>query len=507
MGHRIREHDWSRTPLGPLENWPSPLAHAVEIMLASRQPGYIAWGPALTSLYNDACIPILGTKHPQGLGLPYEELWPEILEEFRPVLEATLAGEAQYFIDRPVALAGRDVSLSFFTFSWTPLRDQRGAVAGFLGTASETTPQIRAAQGTALRYSSLINSIDVGFCIVELKFDSSGRAQDYRFIEVNPAFEQQTGLTQAAGRWMRELAPEHEQHWFDIYGQVARTGEPVRFTQQARALQRAFSVYAFRIGEPAENLVAVLFSDITEKQRAEEALLNADRRKDEFLATLSHELRNPLAPLRNGLQIARLTATEDPTLRRTLDMMDRQLTHLVRLVDDLLDIRRISSGKLELRLQRLDLRKALANSVEASRAAIENRRHELTVDIDPGDFIVNGDFDRLTQIFTNLLSNAAKYTDRGGHIRLRVDHQEGFAAVRVSDSGVGIPPEELPRVFDLFSQVAAHQSHSAGGLGIGLSLAKTLTELHGGTVEARSEGLGRGSEFTVRLPLTGYATH
>ena len=268
-----------------------------------------------------------------------------------------------------------------------------------------------------------------------------------------------------------------------------------------------FSVYAFRIGEPAANLVAVLFSDITEKQRAEEALRNADRRKDEFLATLSHELRNPLAPLRNGLQIARLTATEDPTLRRTLDMMDRQLTHLVRLVDDLLDIRRISSGKLELRLQRMDLRKALANSVEASRAAIENRRHELTVDIDPGEFIVNGDFDRLTQIFTNLLSNAAKYTDRGGRIWLRVDHQEGFAAVRVSDSGVGIPPEELSRVFDLFSQVAVHQSHSAGGLGIGLSLAKTLTELHGGTVEARSEGLGRGSEFTVRLPLTGYATH
>jgi two-component system, sensor histidine kinase len=155
----------------------------------------------------------------------------------------------------------------------------------------------------------------------------------------------------------------------------------------------------------------------------------------------------------------------------------------------------------------MDLRKALANSVEASRAAIENRRHELTVDIDPGEFIVNGDFDRLTQIFTNLLSNAAKYTDRGGHIWLRVDHQDGFAAVRVSDSGVGIPPEELTRVFDLFSQVAVHQSHSAGGLGIGLSLAKTLTELHGGTVEARSEGLGRGSEFTVRLPLTGLATH
>ena len=270
----------------------------------------------------------------------------------------------------------------------------------------------------------------------------------------------------------------------------------------------AFNVYAFRIGEPAANLVAVLFSDITEKRRAEEALRNADRRKDEFLATLSHELRNPLAPLRNGLQIARLTATEDPTLRRTLDMMDRQLMHLVRLVDDLLDIRRISTGKLELRLRHMDLRKALANSVEASRAAIENRRHELTVDIDPGEFVINGDFDRLTQIFTNLLSNAAKYTDRGGRIWLRVD-QPGWirrgAGVRQrrgnrrrkSCHAYSICSRRWPRT----------RSHSAGGLGIGLSLAKTLTELHGGTVEARSEGLGRGSEFTVRLPLTGYATH
>ena len=476
-------------------------------MLASRQPGYLAWGPELTSFYNDACIPILGSKHPHGLGLPYEKLWPEIFEEFRPVIAATLAGKAQYFVDRPVALAGRDVSLSFFTFSWTPLRDERGAVAGFMGAASETTPQIRAAQITALRYHSLFNSIDVGFCIVELKFDAAGRAIDYRFVEVNPAFEQQSGLTNATGRWMRELEPAHEQLWFDVYGQVARTGEPMRFVQEARALRRSFSVNAFRIGEPGANLVAILFSDITEKQRAEETLRSADRRKDEFLATLSHELRNPLAPLRNGLQIARLSASDDPILRRTLDMMERQLLHLVRLVDDLLDIRRISSGKLELRLQHMDLRKVLANSVEASRAAIENRRHELSVDIDHGEFNVNGDFDRLLQIFTNLLSNAAKYTERGGRIALRVEHEDDFALVRISDSGVGIPPEELPHVFDLFSQVAVHQPHSAGGLGIGLSLAKTLTELHGGTIEARSDGLGRGSQFIVRLPLVSSIEH
>ena len=461
----------------------------------------MAWGPELYSLYNDAFIPILGTKHPAALGQPFEVLWAEIVDEFRPMIAAVLAGEPQYFIDRRVVLNGRDAPVGFFTFSWTPLRDDAGQVSGFVAAATETTPRIRASHATALRYQTLFNSIDEGFCIIEMKFDAAGKAIDYRFVEVNPAFQHHTGLLDAADKWMRDLAPAHEQYWFDTYGRVAQTGEPVRFCQHARALNRWYSVYAFRFGEPGLNLVAVLFSDITEQQRAEEQLRAADRHKDTFLATLAHELRNPLAPLRNGLHIARLTSGNDTTLRRTLDMMNRQLSHLVRLVDDLLDVGRISSGKLELRLLRMDLCKALASSIEATRSLIEQQQHELQVDIDDGDFCVQGDFDRLAQVFVNLLTNAAKYTRPRGHIRIRVAREGNLAAVSVIDSGIGIPLNELERVFDLFSQVREHQSHSEGGLGIGLTLVRSLVELHGGTVQVRSEGPGHGSEFTVRLPL------
>jgi CheY-like chemotaxis protein len=240
---------------------------------------------------------------------------------------------------------------------------------------------------------------------------------------------------------------------------------------------------------------------MTERKRVEEALLDADQRKDEFLATLAHELRNPLAPLRTGLQIMRLTSHDDAPVRATVEMMDRQLRHLVRLVDDLLDVARITSGKVELRRRPLDLRQALATSVEASRPAIDVRGHALRVDPGQEEMSVEGDFDRLVQVFSNLLSNAAKYTPQGGRIELTLAREGEHAVVSVMDSGIGIPREDLTRVFDLFSQVRAHQRHAEGGLGIGLSLVRSLVALHAGTVVAESAGSGAGSRFTVRLPL------
>jgi PAS domain S-box-containing protein len=241
--------------------------------------------------------------------------------------------------------------------------------------------------------------------------------------------------------------------------------------------------------------------DLTDRKRVEEALLNADQRKDEFLATLAHELRNPLAPLRTGLQIMRLARQDGAPLQGTVEMMDRQLRHLVRLVDDLLDVARITSGKVELRRRRLDLRQVLAASVEASRPAIDVRGHALRVEAGQEDVAVEGDFDRLIQVFSNLLSNAAKYTHQGGRIELTLVREGDHAVVSVIDSGVGIPSEDLTRVFDLFSQVRTHQRHAEGGLGIGLSLVRSLVALHGGSVIAESAGTGAGSQFTVRLPL------
>jgi PAS domain S-box-containing protein len=249
------------------------------------------------------------------------------------------------------------------------------------------------------------------------------------------------------------------------------------------------------------DMLARQAADLIERKWAEEALRESDRRKDEFLATLAHELRNPLAPIKNGLQVARLSSQEDPHLQRTLGMMDRQLKHLVHLVDDLLDVARISSGKVELRRKPVSVGEVIARSIEASQPLIDAHQHTLAVDVGPEEVFVDGDIDRLSQVFSNLLSNGAKYTERGGHLRVSLEREENDAVVRVTDTGVGIPPEDLQRVFDLFSQVRSHQELAEGGLGIGLSLIRTLVEMHGGRVTAESGGRGAGSTFTVRLPL------
>jgi PAS domain S-box-containing protein len=240
--------------------------------------------------------------------------------------------------------------------------------------------------------------------------------------------------------------------------------------------------------------------DVSARKTAEAALRDADRRKDEFLATLAHELRNPLAPLRHGLQIARRTANVDPALPRVVEMMDRQLTHLVRLVDDLLDVGRIQSGKLELRKRPVALEQVLTSSLEAARATLEahGHAHELQL-VDRGSYVL-ADFDRLVQVFSNLLANAAKYSGPGAPVVVRVEHAGGDVVVRVTDRGIGIPRDDLPHVFDLFSQVREHQGRADGGLGIGLAIVRRLVGLHGGTVTAASEGPGLGSTFSVRLP-------
>ena len=259
--------------------------------------------------------------------------------------------------------------------------------------------------------------------------------------------------------------------------------------------------HATRDAHTGRLAMAGLVWDVTARKLLESTLQDADHRKDEFLATLAHELRNPLAPLRNGLQIARLAAKSDALLQRTVEMMDRQLTHLVHLVDDLLDVGRISSGKIELRRTQVTLTDILGASVEAALPVIEKHGHELDIDQGTEPLRIEGDFDRLTQIFSNLLTNAAKYTERGGKIRLQIAREGKWAVVSVTDNGIGIPSADLPHVFELFSQVRAHQGRAEGGIGIGLALVHKLVGLHQGTVLARSEGIGKGSTFVVRLPL------
>ncbi len=230
-------------------------------------------------------------------------------------------------------------------------------------------------------------------------------------------------------------------------------------------------------------------------------LREADRRKDEFLAMLAHELRNPLAPISTAAQIWRSKAPPVSELRWATDVVDRQVQQMARLVDDLLDVSRISRGKVELRKERLELATVVSSALDTSRPLVEKWGHELAISIPPEPIFLDADLTRLAQVLSNLLNNAAKYTDHGGRISLTAEPQDGHVLIRVQDNGMGIPPEMLSSIFDMFTQVDRTLERSEGGLGIGLTLVQRLVELHGGSVEARSEGPGKGSEFLVRLPL------
>lgn len=252
-------------------------------------------------------------------------------------------------------------------------------------------------------------------------------------------------------------------------------------------------------------------ADITARKRIEEErerlvgqLRDADRRKDEFLATLAHELRNPLAPIRNGLEIMRQAGANE-TVEQARAMMERQLMQLIRLVDDLLDVSRVTSGKLALRKERVELRGIIDAAIETSRSLMEQAGHAWTVVVPEEPISVDGDATRLAQVVSNLLNNSAKYTPRGGHIRLSVHREEGVAVITVADDGIGIPPGMVGKVFEMFTQVDRTLEKTTGGLGVGLSLVKGLIEMHGGTIEAHSQGEGRGSEFIVRLPVASSA--
>jgi PAS domain S-box-containing protein len=238
------------------------------------------------------------------------------------------------------------------------------------------------------------------------------------------------------------------------------------------------------------------------EQEAAAKLRDADRRKDEFLATLAHELRNPLAPIRTGLHLLRITQPGSDSAEQARAMMERQLTHLIRLVDDLLEVSRISRGKIDLRRSPIELAAVVLSAVETTRPAIEAARHKLEISLPAQALTVDADFVRLAQVLANLLNNAAKYTDPGGRIALSVRGEGGEAVISVRDNGVGIPAELLPRVFDMFAQVDRTLDRAQGGLGIGLALAKSLVEMHGGTIHVESAGAGQGSEFIVRLPAT-----
>jgi PAS domain S-box-containing protein len=660
----LREHDWSTSPLGPPESWPPELATAVSMVISSTFPMFVAWGPELRFLYNDAYAVILGGKHPAAFGDRFQAIWREIWADIVPIIDRALSNKSAFLEDLPLTMYRKGYfEQTWFTFSYSPLHDGQGNVQGMYCTVMETTSRVlserRAAfelmvadtlrpltsSGDVIQTASALLGEELGltraiyaevddprniffvqrdwqrgglpslsgrtFAIEAFGPDigAAGRAgeviavvdvaQDPRTAAMQGAYaamdvaavllvplvrggqllaflglgmerahhwsEAEIGLargmaeriwsavdlarTQAALReerdrsqiildsiaegfilldadWtvlqintegLRMAGLSEEQvlgrnHWTiwpettdsevaRMYHQAMHAREPgvteyrhlrpdgVEFHQEVR-------VYPTRDG----GLVS-FFRDITERKRSEQQLREADRRKDEFLAMLAHELRNPLAPISAAADLLKIGRLDENRVRQSSAIIARQVRHMTSLVDDLLDVSRVTRGLVTLARAPVSARTIVDEAIEQVRPMFDARRQHLAVHIVDPEATVLGDKARLVQVLSNLLNNASKYTPEEYGIEVEATGSDGHLVLSVRDQGIGMEPGLSPHVFDLFTQAKRSSDRSQGGLGLGLALVKHLVELHGGSVACASPGLGQGSSFMVSLPL------
>jgi PAS domain S-box-containing protein len=470
-------------------------------------PG-LAWIKDLHGRYvyvNDTALRVFDPARDGVFGKTDDQVFPpETAARFKANdAQALASGTGVQVIE---TLEHEDGIVHFSVVSKFPIPglDDTPALVG--GMAIDITDRLRAEAVLAeseQRFRQLAENINEVFWMAD--------PQTTEILYISPAYEQVwgrpcQGLYEQPRSFLEAIHPEDRERVRVASLEKHSRGEPT--DEEYRVIRPDGSVRwvrdrAFPVRDAAGRVYRMvgIAEDVTEKKRAEEALKEADRRKDEFLATLAHELRNPLAPIRNALQILRLAGTNGQAAEQARGMMERQLKQMVRLIDDLLDVSRITRGKLALRRERVELAAVVQSAIETARPLLETAGHELTVALPPEPVPLDADPTRLAQVFANLLTNAAKFTDRGGRIRLAAERQGGKVVVSVRDNGVGIPAESLPRLFEMFSQVAPALERSQGGLGIGLALVKGLAEMHGGSVTARSQGPGQGSEFIVRLPV------
>lgn len=546
LAGRMRALDWSKTDLGPPAQWPQNLRIAVSLCLTSRLPVVVYWGPNHTVLYNDAYISFLGpSKHPRSLGRPGQECWNEIWDTIGPMLEgvrysgrATWSNDMQMFFSRAVKL--EEV---FVRFTFGPILGQDGrTVEGIFCPCTETTEQVVGARrletlrrlGVRPSGSRTIESAcraaaeplsenrhDIPFAAIYAVDEGEERAHRLATtglgdaIDLLPASVDLTDPHATAWPFAVVARTMHAAEARDLdlletpfpsgpYPEPARRALVLPITATARHRLSALLVVGVSprllLDESYRTFLDLVAGHIGTVIAEARAFEEADRRKEEFLATLSQELRGPLAPLGNMLEVLKRSSGDGEVVRQAQGTMERQLTQLVRVVDDLLDVGRIARNRLELRCTRVELGGVLRRAVEGSRRLAESLGHDLSVTAPDVPIEVDGDPMRLEQVFDNLVHNACRYTGPNGRIAVSLAREGGEAVVRVLDDGVGIPRDKLASVFEMFTQVDPAIPRSEGGLGIGLTLVKRLTELHGGRVEAMSEGPGRGSEFTVRLP-------
>lgn len=511
MGSLIRATDWSETPLGAIECWPEVLRLTTGICLDSQFAIGICWGPQLTQIYNDAYRALIGeNRHRTAFALPGHDM----LQEMLPTIDAIVL----QVMERGEAIPGYDLRLvierngypeeRYFTFSFSPVRQSDGNVAGMFIAAHERTAKLlvaRRLRDSDARLVAALNAAKMATWEWDLQTDqmivSDSAKEVYGLL---PGDMLQTGAQGyelvhpediAKYREMVETAIASKGSWHAEFRIIrARDGAVAWLEERGMTTCNASTGKVGTTG---------LVWDVTASKRAEEALRIADRRKDEFLATLAHELRNPLAPIRSAAHLLGDQRLTPELLHHCRDIIDRQAGQMTRLLEDLLDVSRITNGRLELRKTRVTLREVIDSAVETAWPMIDIKGHALQIALPDSETVIDADPLRIAQVFTNLLTNAAKYTDRNGCIKLEAQTTGDELNVIISDNGIGVTVSDIPHLFEMFSQVGSAMDRSEGGLGIGLALSKGLLDLHGGKVVAHSQGLGKGMTFVVTLPLAG----
>jgi signal transduction histidine kinase/ActR/RegA family two-component response regulator len=545
----MREYLWENSPLGMPHTWSAELCTVVELMLNAKYPAVVAWGTDAIFLYNDAYTYMLGQRHPYALGRPFREVWPEIWPDVRPIVEAALSGIPAYFENVPVVISPRGFpEQRWFNSSYSPVTDRSGKVLGMYNAGFETTTRVLDQKRLSfqLKLADALRTLSSPADIVATASAALGEELNIDNV-IYAEIDDEQGTFFVRRDWVRKGMPSMAgaTRQMDDFGteiiEALRAGKPITITDVEQDLRTKASTETYaKLGVRANLAIpllkagklAVVLSlhareprdwremdiqqaqDVAERtwdaiqrvvaeievREGEEKLRQADRRKDEFLAMLAHELRNPLAPIGAAAQLLQLGNLDKARIQQTSHIIDRQVRHMTHLIDDLLDVSRMTRGLVTLDQAPQDIRQIVDEAVEQVMPLVQARSHDLAVQFPADIGLVTGDKKRLVQIVANLVNNAAKYTPEGGRILVKVAVCQEQVLVDVIDNGIGMPPQLVKQAFDLFAQGQTTSDRSSGGLGIGLAIVKRLVELHEGTVCCRSDGFGLGSTFVICLP-------
>ena len=533
MGLLMRAFDWSATPVGPIEEWPQSLRTTVEILLTSRFPMFLWWGPELVQFYNDGYRPSLGfDRHPAALGARGREFWAEIWPTIGPQIDAVMEGESTWHEDHfvPINRNGRFEEV-YWTYGYSPVRDNTGRIRGVLAIVQETTSRVEASRKVKIseaRLADLFRQAPAFICVL--------RGPEHVFEIANEAFTQFVGSRTVLGRPVREVLPDAEgQGFFELLDRVLETGETFLGTEMPLTLLRPhdsvpearFVTFIFRALVEADGSHSGVFVhgvDVTDQVRAREALEAANRNAEEarrraeeanivktrFVASMSHELRTPLNAIGGYAQLLEMGIRGPITeaQREDIARIQHAQKHLLGLINSVLSFARLESGGLQYEMENVRVGVSLAEAMDLVIPQLRDEGIEYHAycdsDSDQRPLMVQADAEKMRQILINLLTNAGKFTPRGGSVTLTCEAVEegrppGVVAIRVVDTGVGIAKDKLENIFEPFMQIGRAQTSTYEGVGLGLAISRDLARAMGGNLTVESE-VGVGSIFTLTLP-------